>query len=199
MPHSCSSSYSKDSSHTAASHTWPQSSQMRTPLPLFASAVPVFVCALKQLLSADVTLRTGHWWHLKEGAPEAGVFLLHLCLCLCFPYRLGHLSHGQPSRVLRPGEEKRRRRNKAVQEELGRQGRLSNQQAGCPTRSCDCESDRYGVDVENGHTHTHTSTHSLSHYYLFSLITITHLSTCPLMPARKMSCISIVPLGRVCH
>ena len=47
------------------------------------------------------------------------------------------------------------------------------------------------------HTHTHTNTQSYS--YLYSLISLSHLFTCPLMPARKMSCISIVLLGRVCH
>lgn len=159
--------------------------------------LPMFVYVLKHLLSIDMTLWTGHWRHIKEGATEAGVFLFHLCLCSS--HRLGHLSHGQASRVLRPGEEKRRRRNKVVQEELGRQGHLSNYSRQVAQHGLYCECDRYQADVEDRYIHKHEHTHSLSRNYLYSLITITHLFTCPLMPARKMSCISIVPLGRVCH
>lgn len=41
-------------------------------------------------------------------------------------YQLGHLSHEHLSRVLHPREGKEKKEKQAAQEELGRQGRLSN-------------------------------------------------------------------------
>lgn len=130
----------------------------------------------------------------KEPEKQASFFFTFLCLGS--DLRPGHLFRVQPPALLRiplPAEDNRRAGKKKAQEELGRQGRLSDRQAGCPTCSHNCERDRYGADVDGWRTsgrapHQRTLSHCC---YLHCLITITHLFTCPLVPARKMSCISI--------
>lgn len=129
----------------------------------------------------------------KERARKTAVFLFHLSLSGLRSSTGTPVSCAAPPRILLPAEESRRAGKKKVQEELGRQGRLSDRQAGCRTCSRNCESDRYGADVDGWRTsgrapHQRTLSHCC---YLHCLITITHLFTCPLVPARKMSCISI--------
>lgn len=64
-PHSCSSSYSKDSSSTTPD---------LTPAKWGHPGVVLNI-------SVNVTLPTAHWQHFTEAAAEAGVFLFHLSLC----------------------------------------------------------------------------------------------------------------------
>lgn len=87
----------------------------------------MFVYVLKHLLNvtwlcAQVT------GDILKREPQKRASFYFTFLCASFRFRLGHLSHVQPSRVLRATEENRKRRNKAAREELGRQGRLSNRQ-----------------------------------------------------------------------
>lgn len=158
----------------------------------------MFVCVLKRLLGASVTLGTGHWRHIKEGATEAGVFLFHLCILSALS-----VSTGTPVTRTAPwgtaprwGKEKEERQSGArgirpTRTPVKLAGRLPNMVFQLWMWSI------LGRRCRRIHTHKHTRTRGC--YYLYSVITLTHLFTCPLMPARKMSCISIVPLGRVCH
>lgn len=105
----------------------------------------------------DLTLRTGRWWHVKEGATETRrlstspffvrVFSFDWVTCHMYSPR-GDCP--PPLRKTEKGE------NKAAREELGRQGRLSNRQAGCPTWSRNCECDRYRADVDDWCTGTNS-------------------------------------------
>lgn len=119
-------------------------------------------------------------------------------LSLRFPYQLGHLSHEHLSRVLHPCE--------------GKEGKTSSTRGIRPTRTPVKLASRLPDTIlqlcmwsiiawccRQMHWRAHKHTCSPSYNHLYSLITLTRLFMCPLMPARKMSCISIVPLGCVCH
>lgn len=116
-----------------------------------------YVCLCAKAFVKCVTV-TGD---ILKREPQKRASFYFTFLCPSFQFRLGHLSHVQPSRLLRATEENRKRRNKAAREELGRQGRLSNWQAGCPTWSRNCECDRYRADVDDWCTSAHTNSEPL--------------------------------------
>ncbi len=151
------------------------------------------MCLQHATINSSTKLLSGP---LKREQKKHGVFPLHLCLLLYFLNNWDtchmHSPLGCRTPVRKRGETMWRKTNEANKDN-------------CQSSRQVAQHDLATVNVidilltSKTDTHTHKHTHTGSCYYLYSLITITHLFTCPLMPARKMSCISIVPLGRVCH
>lgn len=174
--------------HTQQRHTWTQSSHMWTPWPVTAY-VPVCLFA-KAFVKCVAWLRLQVTGNIQRKDKQKPIVLP---LLPSFPFQLGQLSHVQPSRVLHPTEEKKKKQSSVRRIS---QTRTLFKLAGSMVLQM------WMWSISGWHwrlKHTQAHMHTLSHYYLHSLITITHLFTCPLMPARKMSCVSIVLLGRVCH